>query len=128
MVRSIVRERRGAPIACFHDPELDSPLQWLALPADAQVLTNNPDKDLMEKNYGERNVRDEGENQEKKIEFDNEQEFEQSGEQEPELNEDQAAVLAWTAARLLALPVEVSMLQVERPFLGPPRGKAPSRP
>lgn len=92
------------------------------------MLTNNPDKDLMEKNYGERNVRDEGENQEKKIEFDNEQEFEQSGEQEPELNEDQAAVLAWTAARLLALPVEVSMLQVERPFLGPPRGKAPSRP
>lgn len=42
--------------------------------------------------------------------------------------DDERAVLAWTAARLLALPVEVSVLQVERPFLGPPRGKAPPRP
>jgi hypothetical protein len=94
------------------------------------VLNNNPDKDLMGKNYNERNVRDVGENQEQNIkrDLDNEQEPEQSGEQCGELNEDQAAVLAWTAARLLALPVEVSVLQVERPFLGPTRGKAPPHP
>lgn len=94
--------------------------------ADAQVLTNNPDKDLMEKDNDERNVRDEGENQEQNIkrDLDNDERN-----QEDKLEPDNLpAVLAWTAARLLALPVEVSLPQVERPFLGPPRGKAPPRP
>ena len=110
----------GPPLTLAHSLAvfalLKPPLQWLVLPADAEVLTNNPDKDLMEKDNDERNVRDEGENQEQNIKHDLDNE-----------HEDQAGVLAWTAARLLALPVEVSVLQVERPFLGPPRGKAPSR-
>ena len=77
---------------------------------------NDQDNDLMEK-INEDNALDKGENQKQNIKHDLDNE-----------HEDQAAVLAWTAARLLALPVEVSVLQVERPFLGPPRGKAPSRP
>ena len=89
------------------------------------MLTNNPDKDLMEKINDEDNERDVGENQEQNIkrDLDNDERN-----QEDKLEPDNLpAVLAWTAARLLALPVEVSMLQVERPFLGPPRGTAPSR-
>lgn len=58
----------------------------------------------MEKNYNER---DEGENQDKKIDADNEQEYRQN-----ELHEDQAAVLAWTACQLIRTGTRACAAQV----------------
>ena len=84
------------------------------------MLTNDQDEDKADC--------DQGENQEKKIDVDIELNNESNRKPGDDQRESQTAVLAWTAARLLALPVEVSMLQVERPFLGPPRGKATPRP
>lgn len=70
--------------------------------ADAQVLTNDPERKPMEKDNDDDSKRNQESKQE--LELDN------------QIHDD---VLSWTAARLLALPLEVSAFQTEKPFIGP---------